>query len=101
MIFLLGLIIMEIVADVCAKQFGIGHRALWFVAALAGYVLANSSWLLYMKAENKLSVGANIFSVSTGIIAAIIGCWFYGEIMTARQIAGVVLGIVSLALLLF
>lgn len=97
--FLLGLIVFEIVADVFAKEYSLKPAPLRGVLALSFYVAANTSWLLSLRIKSALAQGANIFSVSTGIIAAVIGVWFYGEALEPRQYAGIALGAVSLALL--
>jgi len=99
--FLVGLIALEIVADIFAKEWGNRQRAQFFVLSLLAYVLANTSWLMFMMKENKLIIGANIFSISTGIIATIIGYAFYGETLTVHQFVGVVLGTISLGLIFF
>jgi uncharacterized membrane protein len=100
MIYLLGLIILESFADIFAKKYGMEQRSLWFICAIGSYVAANTSWLIYMSKLNNLTIGANIFSVASGLLAAFIGIGFYGEIVDTKHIIGIVLGMVSLWLLL-
>ena len=98
-IFLCGLVLFESLADVFAKEFSL-HNKLWMaVVSIALYVVANSSWLMSLRDQSTLTVSANIFSVSSGILALLIGVFLYGEALSIRQGAGVALGILSLILL--
>jgi drug/metabolite transporter (DMT)-like permease len=54
-----------------------------------------------MKNGAGLTRGANIFSVSTALIATVIGFYFYHEKLNNFQLAGVMLGIVSLYLIFY
>ena len=99
--FLFGLIALESIADIFAKKYGMEQKAKWFILSLMGYVLANASWLMYMVRHNKLAWSANVFSVSSGILAVIIGVYFYGEVLTITQMLGIILGVISLCLLFF
>ena len=98
-IFLLGLIILEIVADIFVKYYSLGNKFYFAVLGLLCYIIANASWIYSMKLHSNLSVGANIFSVSTGILATLIGMGLFGEVITIKQSIGISLGIVSLILL--
>ena len=97
--YLFLLIVFEIVADVFAKQYSIENKMLFFIIALFFYVIANVSWLISMNKKSQLAISANIFSVSTGLIALLIGCLLYGESITVRQLAGIILGIISIILI--
>ncbi len=97
---LLGLIGFEIIADIFAKEYSLKGGWLWFGAILA-YVIANSFWLFAIKSGSGLARGANIFSVSTAVIATIIGMYFYKEHIGGVQMAGIALGILSLILILW
>lgn len=100
-LFLAGLILFEILADIQAKEYSLS-KSLWRGGlALLFYVVANASWLISMRHKSQLAFGANIFAVSTGVIATVIGVWMYGEALEPRQYAGVGLGVVALALLMF
>jgi len=100
-IFLFGLIIFEIIADIFVKYYSLSNK--WYLAAmgLLCYVIANMSWIYSMKLNSSLAVGANIFAISTGIIALIIGVVFFQEMVTTKQLIGMFLGAVSLILILF
>lgn len=95
---LVGLIVMEVVADVFAKEYSL--RGGWFwLAAIASYIVANSFWLYAIKHGSGLARGATIFSVSTAIIATVVGIYFYKEHLGDAQLAGIFLGIISLVLI--
>lgn len=99
LVYLLGLIGFEVLADIFVKEHSLTKTWWTFAIALSGYVIANISWLISMRYNSHLGLGANIFSVSTGLLAAFIGCYFYGEVLTVKHIIGIVLGIISLILL--
>jgi multidrug transporter EmrE-like cation transporter len=96
---LIFLIIFEILADIFAKEYALkSHWYLW-VGAILAYVIANSFWLSSIKSGSGLARGATIFGVTTAIIAIIIGLYFYGEQASRFQIAGMILGTISLILI--
>ena len=91
------LILFEAIADVFAKEWSLGNRSIFYaLLSLFSYLLANTSWLIAIKSGSGLARGAIIFSVASAILASIIGLIFYKEHLTAIQIVGVSLGIVSL-----
>ena len=98
-LFLVGLIAFEAIADIFVKEHSLKHTAWTFAAGLLGYVLANVCWLISMRYRSHLALGANIFSVSTGILAAIIGKVGYHEVISPLHWLGIALGVVSLGLL--
>ena len=95
---LIGLISFEVVADIFAKEYSLKGGWLWF-GAIAGYVIANSFWLYSIRHGAGLARGATIFSVSTAVLATIIGIYFFREELRGYQVAGVALGILALALI--
>ena len=82
-LFFLGLIIFEIIADIFAKEFSLNSKYWLFGLAIICYVIANASWLISLQHNSELARMANLFSVSTGLIAAIIGIFVYGENLLA------------------
>lgn len=98
--WLLGLIGFEVLADIFVKEHSLKKSYWTFIIALIGYVLANTCWLISMRYRSHLGLSANIFSVSTGVLAVSIGCIFYGEVLSTQQVIGVILGILSLVLLI-
>ena len=98
-VFLIGLILGEAVAGVFVKQHSITKTPATFLFAMAFYIIANVSWLTSMRYRSNLTIGANIFSIGGGLLAAFIGIYFYGEVISTQQIIGIVLGVLSLCLL--
>ncbi len=90
------LIVFELIADVFAKEWSLKQVPLLWIAVIASYVIANTFWLFALKHGSGLGKGAIIFSVSSAIIAIIIGIFFYKEVVTKIQLVGMLLGIVSL-----
>lgn len=96
---LVGLIIFEIIADVFAKEYSLRGNWLLWILAITGYVIANSFWLYSLKNGAGLTRGANIFSVSTAVVATIIGFYIYHKKLNNFQIAGIFVGMLSLVLI--
>jgi drug/metabolite transporter (DMT)-like permease len=67
---------------------------------LLAYLVANAFWLFALKNGSGLAKGAVIFSVASAAIAVCLGYFIYREPVTAMQVAGMVLGLVSLVLIL-
>jgi len=98
-ILLSFLIIFESLADILAKEYSLkGHWYFW-VAGIIGYIIANIFWLSAMKHGAQLGRGAIIFSVVSAILAVIIGVYFYQETTNKIQIAGMILGLLSIVLI--
>ncbi len=98
---LIFLIIFEAIADYFAGDYGEGsgkfHSA---VLAITFYIIGNIAWLVAIKSGSGLTKGAIIFSVASAVLAVIIGLVVYKETLTTTQAIGVVIGIVSIALVL-
>ena len=93
------LIFSEIVADVFAKEYSLKNRWYFWVGALVAYLIATVFWLWSIKSGSGLARGVTIFSVASAILAVIIGLYFYGEQANRFQIAGILLGTLSLILI--
>jgi len=100
LIYLAILVILECIADIFTKEHSIKRTAWTFILAVSLYATANVSYLMSMRHNSKLAISANIFSVSTGIIATFIGVVIYKENLTSLHITGISLGCISLILLL-
>jgi multidrug transporter EmrE-like cation transporter len=81
-VFLAGLVAFEVIADIFVKEHSLKRTWWTFAVGLMGYVLANVCWLISMRYKSQLALGANIFSASSGVVAAIIGCLIYKEVLT-------------------
>lgn len=97
--FLLLLVILEIIADLFAKQFGITGRMIFGALALLGFILANTAWLISLRSGAQLSTGSIIFSALSSVGAVLIGLLLYHEKINTYQIIGIVLGIIAIIFL--
>jgi drug/metabolite transporter (DMT)-like permease len=90
------LVFFEMVADIFAKNWSL--RGGWYLAGLSllSYMLANVFWLFALKNGSGLTKGAIIFSISSAVVATILGVFFYKEDLSIIQMIGVFLGLVSL-----
>lgn len=93
------LIVFETVADVFAKEYSLKHHWYLWVSAILFYIICNTFWLWGIKEGSGLARGSIIFSVASGIIAVVIGLYFYGEETNKFQLAGMLLGVLSLVLI--
>jgi small multidrug resistance pump len=95
------LILFEVIADIFAKSWSVRGGTLLAVCSLVAYLIGNVFWLVALKDGSGLGRGAIIFSIFTAIIASVIGYGFYNEKITGLQLAGILLGIVSVAMILW
>jgi multidrug transporter EmrE-like cation transporter len=95
------LIAFEVVADIFAKEYSLRGQEVFWIAAIASYILANVFWLSAIKNGSGLARGAILFSVGSAIGAALVGMLVYHERLHALQIAGIVLGVVALTFILW
>lgn len=84
------------IADIFAKNWSIKGGWLLAGASLLSFLLANTFWLFALKNGSGLGKGAIIFSISSAIIAIVLGIFFYKEDLSNMQMIGVFLGIISL-----
>jgi multidrug transporter EmrE-like cation transporter len=96
---LLLLVVLELLADICAKQFGLSGRVLFGVLSILGYILANIAWLFSLRTGAQLSRGSIIFATLSGVGALLIGLLVYHERVSTLQVIGMLLGIGAIALL--
>jgi drug/metabolite transporter (DMT)-like permease len=88
----------EVAGDLLFRKWGIEKKWSVFIAALVIYNIATLLWgfsLQYIQ----VSTGIIILGVLNVVLVVIGGLVFFGEKLSTTQIAGVVLGIASLALL--
>jgi drug/metabolite transporter (DMT)-like permease len=98
-IFFIGLLILEAIADIYAKKFGINPIPLFFIISLALYAAANASWLMSMRAGMTLSKGVVLFAVIQSMLGIVIGTYM-GEKLSPTQWVGVGLGITAILLII-
>src|SRR5689334_5248547 len=95
---LIALIVFEGVADVFAEEYSLHRGSILWMAAIAAYIVANIFWLISLKNGSGLARGGTIFSVSSSIIAVVLGIFLFQEKLSPLQIVGILFGIVSLIL---
>ncbi|MEK7209130.1 MAG: EamA family transporter [Patescibacteria group bacterium] len=94
------LVLFELIADVLAKEWSLRNYPLILAtAALLGYLIANTSWLIALRYGSGLARGAIVFSVASAILATGVGLLVYKEQLSFIQIIGAMLGIVALILI--
>jgi multidrug transporter EmrE-like cation transporter len=93
------LVVFELAADVFAKEYSLTRARLHAVLAIALYVACNSCWLVALCRGSGLARGAILFSVSSAVLAVVLGVLVYRESLTPANSAGLLLGLAALALL--
>ena len=93
---LLLVILFELFADIASKQWSMNGGWMLWSTALGLYVLDNIFWLSALKNGAGLGRGAMIFSISSAILALIIGLLFFKESITRIQTFGMALGLCAL-----
>ena len=92
-------IILTLFSDVFSKEYALkGHWIFWILAML-GYAIGNGFWLWSIRSGSGLARGAVIYVVITAVFTSVVGLYFYQEQMNKIQIAGIILGILSLILI--
>jgi len=79
------------------QQTGSVWQAVWTITLC---VLSSIFWMWYIKIHPQLAIGANIWSIATGMAALAIGFFMYHEPITTAQWIGMILGFISIALIL-
>lgn len=93
------LVFFEGVADILAKYWSL-RGGWWFaILALIAYLVANSFWLFALKNGSGLAKGAVIFSISSALVATLLGVFLYNEDLTKIQYLGILFGVASLILI--
>ncbi len=90
------LVLFELIADIFAKEYSLKNTWLFWILALASYIVANAFWLRAIKNGSGLGRGTVLFAISAAIVGILLGVLWYKEPITKTQIFGMFLGIVSL-----
>jgi multidrug transporter EmrE-like cation transporter len=77
----------------------VSGKFIFAVFSIAGFIAANTAWLISLRTGAELSRGAVLFSVLSGIGAVVIGLFVYHEKVSPYQIIGLALGIAAIAFL--
>ena len=89
------------IADIFAKEWSLKTNHVFWICALASYVIANSFWLYAIKNGSGLARGATIFSIASAILAIVIGLVFYKEPLSTVQLVGMIFGLIAIVLILW
>ncbi len=90
--------ILEIVGDILFKEWTIKHQNLLLVLGVISYTVATLVWALSLQYQD-LSKAIVIFAVLTLVVGVFVGVFIYKEELTTLNIAGVILGLLSIILL--
>jgi drug/metabolite transporter (DMT)-like permease len=93
------LVLGELCADILAENWSITRTPYLAISALGAYLLANTFWLFALGNGSGLARGAVLFSVASGVIAVALGVVIYKEQLSHMQVAGLLLGLVSVVLI--
>ena len=93
------LIFFEAAADILSKQWSLVGGFFLAILAMGAYTGANTFWLFALKNGSGLARGAIMFGVVSAILAATIGVLLYKEPLSRIQLAGVLVGLVSITML--
>ncbi len=99
--YLLLLVGFEAIADIFAKEYQLKSGWTRFGISILFYIIANIFWLVALKNGAGLTKGAILFSVSSAILAIIIGLVLYREQLTGMQMVGITLGLVAFTLMVW
>lgn len=83
-----------------SKQYATTDKLAWFLVALCLYGIGNFLMIRVMR-EGGLGMAFAVSSVAQLILVNLIAWAFFGERLTGLQYAGLALGLVSIALIMF
>lgn len=72
---------------------------MYWLLAIAGYIIANVFWLYSIRNGSGLARGTVLFSLCSAIFAVLIGFLVYHETVDKIELIGVSLGIFAIALI--
>ena len=87
-----------ILGDVCLKHSAVSKNVWFLVIGIILYSIDAYFWYLIYKTE-KFSTVAVVYSVFTILLSIVLGVLLFHEKISVREIAGILLGISSVALL--
>ena len=92
-------LLFEQAANILGKQFALSRRYRFAVFSLLSFIACELPWIFSLRIGLELSKGAVLFSVVPAVLAVLIRSLVYKEKSTRSQFAGLMLGIVAVALL--
>lgn len=99
MVLMIFVVLLEAFSDVISKEWSLHEKNWLYILALTGYLITNIIWLFALKNGAELARGAVFFSIGSAVLGVIIGLLVYKEVVTPLQLIGVILGLVSSALI--
>lgn len=100
-IIAIGLAALDVIADACLKEAGIGKGAFdlrWFALGAFLYALTVVGWLFVLR-EMKLSTVGVVYGVSCVLFLALAGFLFFGEHLKPMEWLGMGMAIASIMIL--
>ena len=97
----IALSMVGVAGDFFIKLAGIGKKYIelqWFVLGFCIYASTAFGWFFVMK-HLKLSTLGVVYAISTVLFITTVGIFYYKESLSAYEMAGIVLGIISLLLM--
>lgn len=91
-----GLILIELLADTFGKSYSISGKSWQYVSALACFIICNVFWLDALRSGSGLARGGTLFCILASLGVVLIGVLGYKEPFSKYQILGAFLGIVSI-----
>jgi len=95
------LILAELTGDFLGKKWTLHKKPILFFASLSFYVIGNAFWLFAVSSGVGLGRGVVLFAIGQEIAAIAMAILYFREKLNKKQWAGIMLGLVSVALVSF
>ena len=92
-------ITLTLVADIFAKEYSLSGYWYFWLLSLSGYTIGNVFWLWSIRSGSGLAKGALIYLLANVVFVSVVGIYFYGEETNKFQLAGIILGMISVVLI--
>ena|SRR3989338_3739708 len=89
---------LEAVGDVLIKKWALGEKSFFLIVGVALYFIGSAFWIVSLKYEY-LSKAISIFTILNLIVVVLAGVVLFKENLTTINKIGIMLGIVSVALI--
>jgi multidrug transporter EmrE-like cation transporter len=99
-IILVSLVILEIIAEVCIKEYDKSSKTKLILIGVFLYLFIPLLFLALIKQTDELIIANALWQVSNIILVAIVGYFYFKEKLSKYQWAGIVLSIFVVGLLM-
>lgn len=99
-IILLALVVIEIIAEVCIKEYDKSSRTKLILIGVFLYLFIPLLFLALIKQTEELIIANTLWQVSNIILVALVGYYYFKEKLSKYQWAGVALSLVVVGLLM-